>query len=90
MPRRGTDTAGGLEASQTAAHFNGADRELLVRIAERQSYMAETLASLTNEKLDARYVRREEFGPVRALIFGAAGAMLFAIMGAVVALVVAR
>lgn len=74
-----------------SATWNAQDRELLTRLDERTSHIERGLHHLTTERLDTRYVRKDEFrniiGPIEKLTYGAAGAVLLAFVGAVVAVV---
>ena len=57
------------------------DHDLLITLNERTKQMADAL-----EEMRSGFVTKEEFAPVRALVFGAVGLVLIAFMGAIVAL----
>lgn len=70
------------------------DRELLLILVERLNQMNTQLVSIAakldgqDERYDERYVTREEFWPVKAIVYGGAGIVLVAVVGALVAYVV--
>lgn len=53
------------------------DNDLLVRLDERMSNMSNDLAELKE-----RYVTKDEFQPVRAVVFGGVALILVGFMGA--------
>lgn len=62
----------------------------LALIIERQETLQQTVEHIrkTLDNLDKRYVKREEFWPVRTLVYGFVAVILLAVAGALVALVV--
>jgi len=40
------------------------------------------------EKLDCKYVRKEDFAPIKAILFGMIGLILIAFMGAIISLII--
>ena len=57
------------------------DHDLLITLNERTKQMADAL-----EEMRSGFVTKEEFAPVRALVFSAVGLVLISFMGAIVAL----
>ena len=62
----------------------------LALIIERQETLQQSIESIAAilKSLDAKYVKREEFWPVRSLVYGFVVVILWAVAGALVALVV--
>lgn len=58
------------------------DRDLLIRLDERTQGIAEDMAEL--KASTASFVTHTEFGPVKALVFGAVALILAAFMGALI------
>lgn len=56
-------------------------------IAKDIGYMKDKLEDVDN-KLSSHYVSKEEFEPVKKIVYGLVGLILVAVMGAVVSLVV--
>lgn len=56
------------------------DRELLIRLDERTAAIADDLAEM--KETSASFITRTEFGPVKALVFGAVALILAGFMGA--------
>ena len=65
--------------------YNGAT--LLTRIDERTKQLVKDIVEI-KEKLESHYVNREEFNPVKNLVYAGVGVILIAVVGAIVALVV--
>jgi len=59
--------------------------ELLIRIDERTKILIEDMNSLK-----MNYVRKEEFQPVRNIVYGMMGLIAVAVVGALIRLVVAQ
>lgn len=57
------------------------------KLQQDVEYIKETLKEIL-VKLDTKYITREEFGPIKALVFGFAGIVLTAVIGSLVYLVV--
>lgn len=75
-----------MKDDEYPAGFNSSDRTLLTRLDERTQNMKTEMGELKKEFED--YVRREEFMPVKMLVFGMVAIALTAIVTALVALIV--
>jgi hypothetical protein len=70
------------------------DHELLLLLTERLGQMSKQLTDIAqhlgglDEKYDQRYVSREEFWPVKTIVYGGAAIVLIAVVGALVAVVI--
>lgn len=53
------------------------------------SYIKQSVKDL-NDKIDEHYVTREEFDPIKKLVYGLVALILTAVVGALVAMVVSR
>lgn len=56
--------------------------ELLIRVDERTKLIIEEMKTLKNS-----YVRKEEFEPVKRLVYGLVGLILISVVGSIIALV---
>lgn len=63
--------------------FGGKDRELLIRLDERTRTLLSQMLSY-----EKNYVTKNEFEPVKKMVFGVAALVLTAVVGAVVGLVI--
>ena len=63
--------------------------QLLARLDERTRAIQETVAGI-ERKLNSDYVSRQEFEPIKKIVYGTVGLILVAVVGALVALVVNR
>lgn len=59
------------------------ERELLIRIDERTQGMQEDIAVLKND-----FVKKEEFRPIKNLVYGLVSLILTGVVGALLALVI--
>ncbi len=66
------------------APTNGA---LLARIDERTQNTADDVAEI-NRKLDKKYVTKDQFEPVKKVVYGLVGAALLSVAAGVLALVI--
>lgn len=62
---------------------------VLARIDERTKTTEEKITHI-EEKLDSNYVTKDEFRPVKQLVYGFVGVVLLAVVGALVALVIIK
>lgn len=60
---------------------------LLARIDERTKRLEDDMVSL-KEQLTSRFVTKEEFGPIRNLVYGGVGLTLITVLSAILYLVV--
>lgn len=73
-------------------HTENGDK-LLYRIDERTLLMSEVVAGLKQEfhemreQIQNRYVSRDEFQPVKNIVYGMVGVIMVAVCGAVLALI---
>lgn len=60
-------------------------QDLLARLDERMSQVVKSIEEMKDEIRDARdeFVSKQEFAPVRAIVFGAVALILVAFMGAI-------
>ena len=62
---------------------------LLARLDERSKSMKESLDKLI-DALPKNYVNKEDFDPVKRIVYGLTGAVLFAVFGAIIKLVLSK
>lgn len=63
------------------------EKEMLIRIDERTSNLISRFDTL-ELSLKKEYVKRDEFWPVRVIVYTGAGTTLLAVVGAVIAVVI--
>jgi thiosulfate reductase cytochrome b subunit len=68
-------------------HFTEKDRQLLTLLEERQKETSKVIAQIS-EKLDDKYVTKDEFAPIQRLVYGGVGVVLLSVLTAVTYLVV--
>ena len=59
----------------------------MARLDEKMTHV-ESKVDEINSKLDHKYVTREEFKPVKQVVFGLVSVILLSVVGAVVALII--
>lgn len=68
--------------------------ESIARIAERIEHIGKTADAMRKEMTDGfddvarNYVRKEEFTPVKSVVYGLVGIMALAVLGAVLKLII--
>jgi len=62
------------------------DETKFALIQQQMSYMTKQLDTIDN-KVSTHYVTREEFEPIKKIVYGLVGLILVAVVGAVVSLV---
>lgn len=62
----------------------------LARIDERTEFMARAIKEIKDElkDIDKKYVTKDQFLPVRNLVYGLASLLLTSIVGAIIALII--
>lgn len=69
--------------------LNEDESKLLARIDERTLHVMGTVKQLA-DIVEAGYVTKQEFAPVKNVIFGMVSFILISVLGAVIALVIMR
>lgn len=65
------------------------DNKLLIRIDERTQNLMKNVGELS-ELITGEYVTKQEFGPVKSIVFGMVGFVLIGCLGALTALVLKK
>lgn len=66
---------------------NSSDTTKIALIQQDISYMKDKLDNV-DQKISTHYVSREEFEPIKKIVYGMVGLILVAVVGALVSLVV--
>lgn len=61
----------------------------IARIGEKVIYIQKTVTEM-NDKLDAHYVTKDQFEPVRNLVYGMVGIILTAVVVAIIKLIIMK
>lgn len=66
------------------------DRELLIKLSTQLDNLTDDVKELKSAfgSMQTKFVTREEFEPIKRLVYGAVGLILVAVVGALIALVV--
>jgi tetrahydromethanopterin S-methyltransferase subunit G len=66
---------------------NSSDNTKIALIQQDISYMKDKLDNV-DQKISTHYVSREEFEPIKKIVYGMVGLILVAVVGALISLVV--